>query len=217
MTDKPPQDATGDPISVEPSSTGHSYDGIVEYDNPTPLWWDLLFVASILFAPLYIVWFHSPFATRTLADTYEVALAENMKKQFGEIGTLAADEATILKYMNDSKWLSVGKATFATNCASCHGKNGEGISGVNLTDEYYKHVTNVTDIAKVILEGANAGAMPAWKNRLHPNEVVLASSYVASLRGQNLSGRQAEGKEIDPWPSEAPLEVSERSGDTQEK
>lgn len=195
------------PSAEEPASTGHAYDGIKEYDNPTPLWWDLLFVASILFAPFYAVWFHFPGTERTLAATYQFDLNDNLKLQFGEIGTLEPDEATLLKYMNDSKWIAVGKATFATNCASCHGKQGEGISGVNLTDDYYKNVKQITDIAKVIQEGANAGAMPAWKTRLHPNEVVLAASYVASLRGQNLDGRQAEGDLIDPWPSAPAVEA----------
>lgn len=179
----------------------HTYDGIQEYDNPTPLWWDLLFVGTVLFAPLYVVWFHSPQAGRTHAESYEAAFAANMRLQFGELGTLEADEPTILKYMNDSQWLAVGQATFVTHCASCHGKEGEGVSGPNLTDDYYLHVKEVADIAKVIKNGAKAGAMPAWGNRLHPNEVVLAASYVASMRGKNLSSsRKAEGKVIDPWP-----------------
>ena len=42
--------------------------------------------------------------------------------------------------------------------------------------------------------------MPAWKTRLHPNEVVLMAAYVAGLRGKNLKGRPPEGEKIDPWP-----------------
>ena len=182
------------------TAENHTYDGITEYDNPTPLWWDMLFVATVIFAPMYMLWFHAPGTSRTLAGQYVEDLAENMRKQFGEIGTLEADEATILQYMDDPQWLAVGQATFATNCTSCHGKKGEGISGVNLTDNHYKNVKKLADVATVIQNGAAAGAMPAWKNRLHPNEVVLAASYVASLRGQNLPGRQAEGDEIAPWP-----------------
>lgn len=179
----------------------HCYDGIQEYDNPTPFWWDLLFVGSIIFAPFYILWFHAPKMGRTHAAQYDVALADNMRLQFGEIGELTADEQTILKYMEDPKWLTVGQATFATHCVSCHGTEGQGISGPNLTDEYYLNVKQVADIGKVIQNGAKAGAMPAWSNRLHPNEIVLAASYVASMRGQNLtSPRPAEGNEIAPWP-----------------
>jgi cytochrome c oxidase cbb3-type subunit 3 len=43
--------------------------------------------------------------------------------------------------------------------------------------------------------------MPAWKTRLHPNEIVLVAAYVASLRGKNLPGpRGPEGEKIPPWP-----------------
>ncbi len=188
----------------EQQLSDHCYDGIQEYDNPTPLWWDLLFVGSILFAPLYALWFHAPNMSRTHAASYDVSLAENMKLQFGEIGELSPDEQTILKYIDDDKWLAVGAATFTTNCKPCHGANGEGISGPNLTDDAYIHVKKIEDIAKVVNEGANKGAMPAWGNRLHPNELVLVSSYVASMRGKNLpSAYQVKVKEttIAPWPT----------------
>lgn len=194
------------PTPLEPAGdvalTGHSYDGIQEYDNPTPRWWELLFVASIVFSPIYAIWFHAPAQGRTLADQYDTSVAENMRLQFGEIGDLTPDEATILKFMKDPQWLQVGEATFKTNCVSCHGPEGVGISGPNLTDDSYLHVKKIEDIAKVIHDGAKNGAMPAWGNRLHPNEVVLAAAYVASLRGKNLSSaRLAEGTVIAPWPT----------------
>lgn len=179
----------------------HCYDGIQEYDNPTPGWWNWLFIASIVFAPVYWIYFHSPNQPRTLAAQYEQAYADNLKLQFGEIGTLEGDQATLVKYMDDPKWLTVGQITFQTHCISCHGKEGQGLSGPNLTDNYYIHVKKIEDIATVVSEGAKAGAMPAWGPKLHPNEVVLAAAYVASLRGENLPGKPAEGNEIAPWPS----------------
>ncbi len=58
-------------------------------------------------------------------------------------------------------------------------------------------------------KGANAGAMPAWKNRLSTNELVLVASYVASLRGSNPAvAKTAEGNVIDPWP-EPPAKTDE--------
>jgi cytochrome c oxidase cbb3-type subunit 3 len=78
-----PLDAAGDEVL-----TGHTYDGIQEYDNPTPRWWELLFVATIVFAPIYAIWFHAPMQGRTLADQFQANLADNMRLQFGEIGDL---------------------------------------------------------------------------------------------------------------------------------
>ncbi len=182
----------------------HCYDGIQEYDNPTPGWWNWLFWGTIDLAPLYLIVFHSPNLNIRLSDQYAKAYAENLRLQFGEIGTLEPTAETILQYMHDPKWIAVGEATFQTNCVTCHGKDGQGISGPNLTDNAYKNVKKIDDIATVIHDGAQAGAMPAWGNRLHPNEMVLAAAYVASLRGKNAAGgKNPEGNEIPPWPEQA--------------
>ena len=190
----------------EPAKTDHAYDGIEEFDNPLPGWWKWLFVASIVFSPFYWMFFHGGAEGRSMHDTYGVALAENTRLQFEEIGELQPDEQTILKYAHDKSWVRIGEIVFKTNCISCHGRKGEGKVGPNLTDDHFKNVTRLEDIARVVAKGAAANAMPAWGNRLHPNEIVLVSSYIASLRGTHVDGGKApEGKEIPAWP-EPPVE-----------
>ncbi len=184
--------------------TGHNYDGIQEYDNPTPAWWTWVFIVSILFAGCYM--FLTLIAAGDLSPEaqYERAAVANLKKKFGEIGILEADAPTIAQYMNEPEWLQLGENVFRANCVTCHGLNAEGNSGPNLTDDAYIHVKSIEDIATVIIDGAKAGAMPAWGNRLHPNEVVLVASYVASLRGTKaIGGKAAEGDVPPPWPEQA--------------
>ena len=160
------------------------------------------------------MFFHGGAAGRSVHDQYGVALAENTRLQFAEIGELQADEQTILSYAQKKSWVRVGEIVFKTNCISCHGRKGEGKVGPNLTDEHYKHVQSVEDIAKVISNGAAANAMPAWSNRLHPNEVVLVSAYVASIRGNEVEGgKPPEGKTIAPWPNLKPASENESSTD----
>lgn len=188
----------------------HNYDGIQEYDNPTPGWWWALLYGSVVFSVAYFMFYTFNPEAQTIWDEHGAAVAADLRLQFGEIGDLAADEPTILKYMNDQKWLAVGKSTFAARCVSCHGASGNGLVGPNLTDDSYKNVKGLEDVARVIANGAANGAMPAWKNQLHPNEIVLTASYVASLRGQNLPGpRPAEGDVIPPWPK-APVADGEK-------
>ncbi|TWU55251.1 cbb3-type cytochrome c oxidase N-terminal domain-containing protein [Rubripirellula reticaptiva] len=187
----------------------HAYDGIEEYDNPLPGWWKWLFVGCIAFSPFYWMFYHGGAAGRSVEDQYGIALAANTRLQFAEIGELSPDEATIVKYMHKDSWVKVGESVFKANCISCHGRDGEGKIGPNLTDEMFKNVNKIEDIAKVINEGAGGGAMPKWSNRLHPNEVVLVSAYVASLRGKDLAGRIPEGKKIAEWPAAPPEEDEE--------
>lgn len=180
------------------------YDGIREYENPCPGWWNFLFLGTFLFSIGYFLFYTFNPAAATLQAAYDDAVAADLRLQFSEIGELKPDEPTLLKYMHEEKWLKVGRVVFATNCQSCHGADASGLVGPNLTDDAYKNINKITDICRVVSEGAAAGAMPAWKTRLHINELVLVSAYVASLRGQNLPGpRGPEGNVIPPWPKAA--------------
>lgn len=191
-------------MSSEPASqellTDHTYDGIQEYDNPLPGWWKFLFWAPIVFAPLYLMYFHLGIEGRSVHDQYDQHMASVFELRFEEIGELEADRATIFEYMNKPDWLAVGKVVYKTNCVSCHGADGSGLVGPNLTDDYWKNVRNIEDIAKIIEVGAANGAMPAWKNRLsHKNLFVLTAAYVASMRENPVSGKAPEGDLIPPW------------------
>ena len=180
----------------------HEFDGIQEYDNPTPGWWYLIFFATFVFSLWYFLYYHMSTISTPVAVEYQDATADDMKKRFAEIGDLKPDAATVVRFMNEPGWLQFGASIFKTNCVSCHAANGQGQVGPNLTDDYYKNVTKIDEIPQVITNGAANGAMPAWKTRMHPNEVVLVASYVASLRGKNLPGpRGTEGTVIPPWPA----------------
>lgn len=198
--------------------TDHAYDGIQEFDNPLPGWWKWTFVGSIVFSIFYAMYFHIGAPGRSIADQYDAELAANTRLQFEKIGDLEANEETILAYMNKDSWLKVGQVVFKTHCISCHGRDGEGLVGPNLTDESFKYVRKIEDIANIISTGAGNGAMPAWSNRLHVNEVVLVSAYVASLRGQKTAakGKAPEGSQIAPWPEAPPEESSEEDSDNPE-
>ncbi|HMO14243.1 MAG TPA: cbb3-type cytochrome c oxidase N-terminal domain-containing protein [Pirellulaceae bacterium] len=178
----------------------HSYDGIQEYDNPLPGWWTFLFAATVVFAIFYVIYFHSGVEGRSIHDDLMNQMATIAEVRYAEIGELTPDRETLLQYMHDEKWLAVGQVAYKANCVSCHGANGEGLVGPNLTDRYWKNVKSIEDIATVVATGAGNGAMPGWKTRLHPNQVVLVSAYVASLKGTVQGGKGPEGNNlIESW------------------
>ncbi len=188
------------PVTEEEVQTIHTYDGIQEYDNPLPGWWKNLFWCSIFFACFYVVYYHLGVEGRSIHDDYERQMASIFVRRFSTIGILEPDRETLIKYMNDPEWLAVGKAVYKANCVSCHGADGQGLIGPNLTDNYWKNVATIEDVARVIADGAASGSMPAWKKRMtHQNQIVLTAAYIASMRAHPVTGKVAEGKEIPAW------------------
>lgn len=190
---------------VEKNLLDHEYDGIREYDNPTPAWWHLFFIASIFFSLFYFAYYtFSPMAF-TVQEKWDRRQVAEYKRIFGALGELKADEPTIQKMMGNGQMLAIAKGIFEGNCAACHAKDGGGINGVNLTDDAYKNIKRLADFYTVITKGANIGAMPAWENRLSQNERVILAAYAASLRGTTPAVPKApEGETIPPWPAAGP-------------
>ncbi|MEA5556248.1 cbb3-type cytochrome c oxidase N-terminal domain-containing protein [Nodularia spumigena] len=180
----------------------HEYDGIREYDNPTPGWWHALFLLSVGFSIAYVAWYHVSPMSYSIEEKWANQQVAEYARIFGEIGDLEGDEATILRMMADQRMMAIAQGTFVGNCAACHSKDGGGINGVNLTDDHYKVVKTLPDIFDVIANGAANGAMPPWKNLISQNERVILAAYVASLRSTSPARpRGPEGDVIPPWPT----------------
>lgn len=182
-----------------PNLTDHEYDGIQEYDNPTPGWWSWIFALSFLFAVIYFFFVTLAGDQASPVAFYDREVTADQERQFAQMGDIQSDPASLIRLSKDEKLQKVGKAMFVGNCAACHGPNGAGLTGPNMTDDYYLHVRKIEDIIDVIGNGRNNGAMPAWANRLRPKEIALLASYIASLRGTHQPGREPQGTIIPPW------------------
>lgn len=178
----------------------HEYDGIREFDNPTPGWWHLLFFLTIVFSVLYFAFYtFSPLAP-TIQDQWARERTRELKREFALMGELKPEEGIILKLASNPSVLGNARALFGSNCVACHAADGGGIVGPNLCDDSYKNAKNIMDLYSVITNGAANGAMPAWK-MLTESERVQLAAYVASLRGTRPANPKApEGDVIPPWP-----------------
>lgn len=187
---------------IDSKLTEHEYDGIREYDNPTPGWWHLIFLGTVGFSVLYIMFWHLNPLAKSPEEAWQAEKVAENKRIFGKFGELKPDQATILSLMGNAQMQDIAASMFQTTCASCHAKDGGGINGVNLTDDAYKNIKKIEDIYTVITNGANNGAMPSWRNTFSVNERVLLASYVASLRGTKpASPKPPEGEIIPAWPT----------------
>ncbi|MEM7622823.1 MAG: cbb3-type cytochrome c oxidase N-terminal domain-containing protein [Planctomycetota bacterium] len=188
---------------VNDELTDHNYDGIQEYDNPTPGWWYSLFILSIIGSVFYVAIYHwSPFFG-TLPERHASAVMRAEAAQFSELAAMPTDEAKIVTIMHNENWLAQGAAIFTSSCTLCHKADGSGSVGPNLTDNVYKNCTDLMSMYDVVTHGLPAAGMPAKGGaQLNESEIALVTAYVASLRNTNVPGGKApEGVAVAPFPT----------------
>jgi cytochrome c oxidase cbb3-type subunit 3 len=177
----------------------HEYDGIRELDNNLPSWWLASFYLTILFAPLYIGWYHygPGLSLREEMDRDVAALHEQAAAARGAEPSGPSEEA-LLAIFNDPAQRAAGQAKFESTCASCHGAHGEGGIGPNLTDNYWLHGKgSLSDLVAIVGEGVPEKGMPPWKGLLKPDELKAVVAYVKSLHGSKPAGAKApQGEEV---------------------
>lgn len=178
----------------------HDYDGIQELDNELPPWWLWLFYITIIWAVVYMIYFHVLGTGPSSAEEYRAEIqAAQMKysqPSGGETAGVTADQNIVA--LTDEQSLAEGKAIFDKNCVPCHGPDGGGTVGPNLTDDYWIHGGSMKDMVKTITNGVPAKGMIAWGPILKPDEIVTVASYVRSLHGTNPpTGKAPEGEKVD--------------------
>ena len=166
----------------DPLLLDHDADGIKELDNNLPRWWVWLFYLTIVFAGLYMGYYH-------VLGTGNLQAAEFDKewKKGEEIknAALAKFETSLtsLEPSKDPAFIAKGQRTFLTLCAPCHRPDAGGLVGPNLCDDYWIHGSNFVDNLKVISNGVPEKGMLTWKGVLKPSEIHAVASYIYTLRG----------------------------------
>ena len=166
----------------DPLLLDHEADGIRELDNKLPRWWVWLFYLTIIFAAVYMVYYHVLGAGDLMLAEYTKEMKVGDALKGAAMTKFEADIAT-LQPSKDPDILADGKKTFLTLCAPCHRPDGGGLVGPNLTDDYWIHGSNFSDNVTTIWNGVPAKGMITWKNMLKPKEIYEVASYIYTLRG----------------------------------
>lgn len=191
------------PMTEEQSITlGHDFDGIRELDNKLPPWWLGLMYGSILFAVVYMYYYH--FSGREWSSTaeYQAAMEVGDEIKAAYLFKMAnAVNETNVAMLEDAEDLNAGAAVYKMNCAACHGQQGQGLVGPNLTDDYWVHGGDIKDIFRTIKYGVPEKGMIAWSTQLRPQTMQQVASYIMTLRGTNPPNpKSQEGKLYVPTP-----------------
>lgn len=164
------------------------YDGIEEMDNRLPNWWLGILWGSILFAFGYWMYYQVTGSGPDQLAAYKQESAEVARRS---AGNKPVSDELLLALAQDPETLKVGKKAFADNCVACHGADGQGIIGPNLTDKYWLHGGKPAAIHKTISEGVVAKGMLAWERTLGAERVRAVTAYVLTLKGKNVAGGKA--------------------------
>ena len=194
------------PAQVE--TTGHSWDGIEEYNNPLPRWWVWILYACIVWAIWYSIAYPAwPMLTQATQGylnydnrqaveaeikTFDDANAEIKAKLIAAPLTGIAGDETLNQYAT-----SAGAAVFKTWCAQCHGSGAAGVQGKgypNLTDNDWLWGGDVDAIYTTINHGirnttdadARYSEMPKFgaDGLLEAAQIGEVVEYVLQLSGQ---------------------------------
>ncbi len=201
-------------------TTGHSWDGIKELNNPLPRWWLYIFYASVLWAIGYVILMpaipalpgmnatNTP-GTRGHSDRAIVAadVAALRNARTADAAKLVSASLEDIETDLDLQQfaLAMGESAFGDNCATCHGAGGRGAKGYPmLADDDWLWDGKLEGIEYTLRHGirhaadekTRSSAMPAFgrDGLLTGDEIRDLTDHVLSLSGQpHDAGHAANG------------------------
>jgi cytochrome c oxidase cbb3-type subunit 3 len=173
---------------------GHNFDGIQELDNRIPPWFTTLFAITVVFGAVYLFDYHvfgsSPLSGEEFRQ--EISAAE-LHRRIVMATEGQIDEAQLVR-LTDPEAVSRGAENYRKYCISCHGPQGGGMVGPNLTDDYWIHGGTVRNVYSTIKQGVPAKGMISWQLVFSPKQIQELASFVLSLRGTSPAGaKKPEG------------------------
>jgi cytochrome c oxidase cbb3-type subunit 3 len=177
---------SSDDLKNEPL-LNHEYDGIRELDYPLPAWWLATFFVTIIFSSLYWLHYEVSEAGPSLSEELKVAMDEiRGLQQKAEQTAPSVTEEALAAFIQDTAAIEAGKAEYIAKCAACHGLEGGGMIGPNLTDNHWKNSDGtLVGIHKTLVVGVPEKGMPAWKGLISDETIKHVTAYVATLKGTN--------------------------------
>lgn len=172
----------------------HEFDGIQEYDNDLPRWWLGTFVLSVLFGFGYWFYYHNTSKGPTLAQELQADLKSYQTSSQSSNQLASISEEDIKNLISDKAVIAKAQEVYIQNCMACHGMQGQGVIGPNLTDTSWIHGGKPEQVYSIIVAGVPAKGMPTWKGVIGDAQIRGLVAYISTLKGTNPpNAKAAEG------------------------
>jgi cytochrome c oxidase cbb3-type subunit III len=194
-------------------TTGHSWDGIEEFDNPMPRWWLWTFYLTIIWAVGYMILYPAwPLVTQATTGVLgyssraevanEIATFETRNQEWFD--RLVTTDLNAIAEDQDLQRFAVnaGGAVFRAQCSQCHGTGGAGVQAAgfpNLLDDDWLWGGDIEAIHTTISHGIRNGGdearfsqMPAYGDMLSSEEIGQVVQYVRKISNQEHDAAAAE-------------------------
>ena len=191
-------------------TTGHSWDGIKELNNPLPRWWLIVWYMTIAWAIVYMIFMPAIPSLPGLGkgNTLGVLGASDRHNVAEKITTLRAERGTASQQLLNASLeeiesdlnlqqfaMAMGESAFGDNCATCHGAGGRGAKGYPmLADDVWLWDGTLDGIEQTVRHGirhdgddaTRMSAMPAFgrDKLLTSSEISDLVEYVLSFSGR---------------------------------
>jgi cytochrome c oxidase cbb3-type subunit 3 len=163
------------------SEEHNDYDGIkYREEKSSPRIFQILFTVLLVWGVIFTGYYlFSGWSSQAEADA--VKKARDDKRQAAH---RASEPGASLKPGSGDKvesYVAAGKQLYANLCAACHGENGKGSVGPDLTASTYKFGKSRLEITKSITEG-RPGGMPAFNSQIDHEKIESLVEYVLTLK-----------------------------------
>jgi cytochrome c oxidase cbb3-type subunit 3 len=162
------------PVPERPRGDEAPRDGIGEEDNRIPLWFNVAFLGSIVFALVYVPYYLLSGWSSALQYDRQVEVAERHRAE--ALAQLPEQNP----YHGNPAAIAEGKEVYTTICAACHKPDGSGLVGPSLVDPYWKYGHTDHELFETV-SGGRPGGMPAWGPVLGTEKIWKVLAYVETL------------------------------------
>lgn len=198
-------------------TTGHSWDGIEELNNPLPRWWVWCFYLTIVWGIGYVIAYPAwPLVTGATQGLLGYSTRGEVAEDIARVDAANADilaqlTEVDLTTIRDNPELhgfavNAGASIFGANCSQCHGQGAAGVQAggyPNLLDDDWLWGGEIEQIAYTVTHGirneqsfdSHYSQMPAFgvDGLLEEAEIDTLVQHLLAISGQDHDATIAAG------------------------